>query len=92
MAWETQGPIVDRSTELLGASDKGILMFRKLLREQIERVQDGGEPAGVIRDGALNRIIELSVSRGLSNMTQELEPDDGVTAGMRSVFASANGD
>jgi hypothetical protein len=46
----------------------------------------------VIRDGALNRIIELSVSRGLSNMTQELEPDDGVTAGMRSVFASANGD
>jgi 5,5'-dehydrodivanillate O-demethylase len=92
MAWETQGPIVDRSTELLGASDKGILMFRKLLREQIERVQDGGEPAGVIRDAALNRIIELSVSRGLSNVTQELQPDGGVTAGMRSVFASANGD
>ena len=91
MAWETQGPIVDRSTELLGASDKGILMYRKLLREQIELVQNGGEPAGVVRDAELNRIIELSVHRGLANITNELQPDDG-TAGARSMFVSANGD
>lgn len=61
MAWETQGPIVDRSREHLGASDIGVVMFRKLLREQIEIVRKGGDPMGVIRDPANNKIIEFDV-------------------------------
>src|ERR1700719_3085894 len=48
MAWETQGAITDRTQEHLGAADRGIVMFRRLLREQIEIVQKGGEPIGVI--------------------------------------------
>jgi 5,5'-dehydrodivanillate O-demethylase len=50
MAWETQGPIADRTTEHLSYSDRGIHLFRKVTREQIERVQHGLDPMGVIRD------------------------------------------
>jgi 5,5'-dehydrodivanillate O-demethylase len=50
MAWETQGPIADRTTEQLCYSDRGIAFFRKLSREQIECVQQGLDPMGVVRD------------------------------------------
>jgi hypothetical protein len=50
MAWETQGPIADRTVEHLSYSDRGISMFRKLTREQIARVQQGLDPMGVVRD------------------------------------------
>ena len=36
-------------------------MFRKLLKEQIEIVRNGGEPMGVIRDPGQNKIIEFDV-------------------------------
>jgi 5,5'-dehydrodivanillate O-demethylase oxygenase subunit len=75
MAWESPGPIFDRSQELLGASDAGITMFRKLLREQIKRVQDGDEPDGVIRDPALNQIIAFTMSEGQAEMMRELDPE-----------------
>ncbi|ASL48645.1 Phenoxybenzoate dioxygenase subunit alpha [Burkholderia sp. AD24] len=44
MAVETQGPILDRSRENLGASDRGIVMFRQMLQEQIEAVARGERP------------------------------------------------
>ncbi len=50
MAWETQGPIADRTQEHLSYSDRGIHLLRKLMKEQIERVQQGLDPMGVIRD------------------------------------------
>ena len=39
MAWVTQGPIFDRGAEHLGASDRGIALWRKLLDEQIKVVE-----------------------------------------------------
>ena len=59
MAWETQGPISDRAKEHLGESDRGIIMFRKLLREQIQAVQSGGDPIGVNMDPNKDEIIHL---------------------------------
>lgn len=59
MAWETQGRIYNRSGEHLGASDRGVVLFRKMLREQIEVVQRGGEPMALVRDPEKNKIIEL---------------------------------
>ena len=50
MAWETQGPIPDRSVERLATTDRGVILFRQVLRENIERVQQGGDPLGVMRD------------------------------------------
>ncbi|MFI5266757.1 MAG: hypothetical protein ACHQ7M_05195, partial [Chloroflexota bacterium] len=50
MAWETQGPIADRTTEHLSYSDRGVHMLRELTKEQIERVRQGLDPMGVVRD------------------------------------------
>jgi 5,5'-dehydrodivanillate O-demethylase len=61
MAWETQGPITDRTQEHLGAADRGIVMFRRLLKEQIDIVAKGGEPMGVVRDPDKNKIIHFDV-------------------------------
>jgi 5,5'-dehydrodivanillate O-demethylase len=61
MAWETQGAPTDRTEEHLGVGDEGIIIFRKLLREQIELVQRSGEPLGIVRDPDKNRIIEFDV-------------------------------
>ena len=59
MAWETQGPIFDRQREKLGESDRGVTLFRKLLREQILIVQDGGDPVGTVKDIASADMIQL---------------------------------
>ena len=59
MAWETQGPLADRSMEHLGEGDRGVIMLRKLLREQIEAVQCSGDPIGVSFDAANDEIINL---------------------------------
>jgi 5,5'-dehydrodivanillate O-demethylase len=80
MAWETQGPITDRTQEHLGAADRGIVMFRRLLREQIDIVQKGGEPIGVIRDPAKNKIIIFDVINeriGLFRTSADGAPTDG---------------
>jgi 5,5'-dehydrodivanillate O-demethylase len=61
MAWETQGPLTDRTQEHLGVEDEGVIELRKMLREQIERVKQGLEPIGVIRDPAKNQLIDLGV-------------------------------
>ena len=61
LAWESQGAIADRTAEHLGAADRGIIMFRKLVKEQIEAVQRGEDPIGVIRDPAKNVLIDLDV-------------------------------
>ena len=62
MAWITQGDITDRGTERLGSSDKGVILYRQVLLEQIERVEQGKDPMGVIRDPARNTPF-LSVPR-----------------------------
>jgi 5,5'-dehydrodivanillate O-demethylase len=44
MVWASQGPIARRELEKLGESDKGVIMFRKMLMQQVERVIAGQEP------------------------------------------------
>ena len=61
MAWETQGAPTDRTQEHLGVGDEGIILLRKILREQIDIVRNGGEPLGVVRDAQKNRLIEFEV-------------------------------
>jgi 5,5'-dehydrodivanillate O-demethylase len=59
MAQEGQGPIYDRSRENLGSSDRGVALYRRLLRESIQAVEEGRDPRGVIRDPAKNTVIEF---------------------------------
>jgi len=50
MAVEQQGVIADRTKENLGASDGGIILMRKLMREALAAVAEGKDPPFVIRD------------------------------------------
>jgi 5,5'-dehydrodivanillate O-demethylase oxygenase subunit len=52
IVWTGQGRIADRTKEHLGVSDTGIIMFRKALFRQMEIVEAGADPKGVVRDAA----------------------------------------
>lgn len=52
VAWWSQGPIVDRSQEHLGATDAAVIDFRKMLDEQITIVEQGGDPINFYRDAS----------------------------------------
>ncbi|MEK7214290.1 MAG: Rieske 2Fe-2S domain-containing protein [Chloroflexota bacterium] len=58
-AWASQGPVAERDKERLGQSDIGVIMLRDLLQEQIERVERGQEPMGLVRDASRNVQIDL---------------------------------
>jgi len=66
MAWETQGPIADRTRERLSTSDRGVVMLRELLMENIERVQRGEDPMGVMRDPD-HAMIDTRLSESLKS-------------------------
>jgi 5,5'-dehydrodivanillate O-demethylase len=50
MAWETQGPVANRTVERLATSDRGIVMLREMLAREVAKVQRGEDPIGVQRD------------------------------------------
>lgn len=61
MAWETQGAVADRTKEYLGAADRGIVTLRRLMRQQIDTVREGGVPLGVKPAREEKAVIELEV-------------------------------
>lgn len=58
-AWAGQGVIADRSKESLATSDLGVKMLRRMLKEQLARVEAGQDPLGTMRDPNQNRCIDL---------------------------------
>jgi 5,5'-dehydrodivanillate O-demethylase len=62
-SWLGPGPVLDRTREHLGASDRGVVMFRRKLLAEAKIVADGGDPQGVIRDPGKNRKIRLPGAR-----------------------------
>ena len=60
MAWETQGPIANRMGERLATTDRGVVMYREMLLREIQRVQEGQDPLGLIRDPS-HPMIETSL-------------------------------
>jgi 5,5'-dehydrodivanillate O-demethylase oxygenase subunit len=64
MAWETQGPILDRTRERLTGSDRGVVMYREMLKREVEKVQRGLEPMNVFRDPN-HAIIDTNMDRSL---------------------------
>lgn len=61
MAWESQGPVADRTKEYLAETDRGLVILRRLMRQQIEAVQQGKMPLGAKPADAGEKIIELDV-------------------------------
>jgi nitrite reductase/ring-hydroxylating ferredoxin subunit len=58
---ESQGPIVDRSLEHLGYSDRGVMLLRKMIREGMADVANGKKPKGVL-EGEVE-MIDLDIGR-----------------------------
>jgi 5,5'-dehydrodivanillate O-demethylase len=73
MAWETQGPIADRSREALAWSDSGLTMYRKMLRREMKKVADGQDPMNVIRDPKQNVLIELPLEKNKAHFADGFE-------------------
>jgi 5,5'-dehydrodivanillate O-demethylase len=57
LSWVGQGVIADRTREQLGRSDRGIQLFRKRFLADIDAVERGEDPSGVVRDPAANHCI-----------------------------------
>jgi hypothetical protein len=53
-----QGPISFHSDEHLATTDKGVVMCRRMLSQQIKLVQQGGDPLGVAYDPA-DQVVTL---------------------------------
>jgi 5,5'-dehydrodivanillate O-demethylase len=54
-----RGEIADRTREELGTGSKGIVLLREILEEQMQRVERGDDPIGLIRDPARNEHLRL---------------------------------
>ena len=39
VAWVIQGSVMDRTTEHLGVTDVGVIMFRKMLNQQMDELE-----------------------------------------------------
>jgi hypothetical protein len=58
-AWTSQGAVTPRWTEHLGESDTGIILYRRLLRDQMKLVEEGKDPMNTFRDPATNVSIHI---------------------------------
>lgn len=63
VAWLSGGPVVDRTKERLGESDRGVVTFRSRLFAEAARVAAGLDPQGVLRDPDRNVRITLPGAR-----------------------------
>ena len=62
-AQESQGIIADRAQEHLGTSDRGVAIFRRMLKEAASAVERGDDPPGVVRDHPGNALIEFDAQK-----------------------------
>jgi 5,5'-dehydrodivanillate O-demethylase len=61
VAWPAQGEIVDRSKEKLAETDRGLIMFRRQLEENMRKVEEGQDPMNTFRDPKDNEFISLEM-------------------------------
>jgi hypothetical protein len=78
-AVESMGPIQDRTNEHLGSSDKAIVQYRRLLRQEIEKVASGEKPF-MFLDAAHARSIQgpatmdgIGPTRGWETLWMEID-------------------
>jgi 5,5'-dehydrodivanillate O-demethylase len=71
MAWETQGPIADRTRERLATTDRGILLLRQVMFRELEKMRAGRDPIGIVRDPANNPLIDTHLLESIAQTRQE---------------------
>jgi 5,5'-dehydrodivanillate O-demethylase len=73
MAWATQGAITDRREEHLGAGDRGVTMYRRMLQRELKKIEAGEDPIGVIRDPEQDAVLDLPLERDKSHFSDGFE-------------------
>ena len=74
-AWVTQGGVADRTGEHLGRSDKGVIMFRQMLEDNIKIVEDGGDPMNTFREPEAN-VYHGMVTEYPKELAAKINPND----------------
>jgi hypothetical protein len=69
-AQEGQRPIAIHALENLAHSDTGLVMLRRLLREQLQRIEQGLDPINVIRDPNANKRIPTGAWNAILSPTE----------------------
>lgn len=59
IAWVGQGAVADRTQEHLSPSDRGVIMMRQRMVEEMAVVAGGGDPKCTFRDPDTNRALSL---------------------------------
>ncbi len=59
IAWVGQGALADRTREHLSLSDRGVIMMRDKMFEQMDLVAEGGDPKCTFRDPETNHALPL---------------------------------
>ncbi len=57
ISWVGQGTVADRTREHLGRSDRGVQLFRNRLLADLEAVERGDDPSGLVRNPEQNECI-----------------------------------
>jgi phenylpropionate dioxygenase-like ring-hydroxylating dioxygenase large terminal subunit len=70
MSQSTQGLLGERE-EQLGTSDRGVIMFRKMIREAIVTTPKGGRPKGVLSKDREEEVIYFDSFTGVRKQTAE---------------------
>jgi 5,5'-dehydrodivanillate O-demethylase len=71
LTWAATGPsTVDRQKESLGESDVGIILYRRLLKEQMDLFQKDADPMNVFRDPAQNEYISVVKEKDFYSRTE----------------------
>ncbi len=66
-AQESQGPIHDRTKEILGTSDRGVVLWRKVAFDSIAAVKVGRDPHGIVRDVGKNDVVRFDAGKNFSD-------------------------
>ena len=75
---ESQGPIVDRALEHPGYGDRAILLLRKMIRDGITEVANGGAPRGVLKEDL--PVVDLDIGVEEYAVGKVPEPVKGLIA------------
>jgi hypothetical protein len=89
---ESMGPIVDRTEEHLGSTDRAVVVGRHLLVQATNKVRQGAEPMGLqpsyYNVRALGKILPAGI-RWQDAMKNELFPDGSTKLARNSVASSS---
>jgi 5,5'-dehydrodivanillate O-demethylase len=83
-----QGPLYDRTQEMLGESDRGIILYRRLLEEQMALVESGADPMNVFRTLPEHGVLELPTERLEHFLSEQLTGPRRIASTAREAYSA----